>query len=350
MNYQHSKPLPTLDSLRQQWPVSVQALSRIQQDRQEIRAILAGTDPRWLMIVGPCSAWPKASVLEYAQRLHTLQPKVCHAMKLVMRVYTQKPRTITGWAGSVNQPDPFKAPDIAEGMRYARDLMSQVIELGLAIADEALWLHNAKANLDLLSWVAIGARSAEDPEHRVFASALECAVGLKNPTHGTLALGVNGVVAAQHPHVTVLDDCQVQTLGNPYAHLVLRGANGKANCSMAHLDEVQRQMAEHAVHNPSVLIDVSHDNCWIRGEKSPSHQPAIVLDLVEQLHHRPDLRPLVKGFMVESFLKAGSQDIAQHDASTIDWEGLSITDPCLDWQATEQLLLTLASETRLYKD
>lgn len=346
MNYQRIQALPSIDSLRQQWPVSAQALSRIQQDRQEINAILAGRDARWLMIVGPCSAWPKASVLEYAQRLRALQPQVSHAMKLVMRVYTQKPRTTMGWAGTVNQPDPFKAPDIAQGMRYARDLMSQVVELGLAIADEALWLHNAKVNLDLLSWVAIGARSAEDPEHRVFASALDCAVGMKNPTHGTLALGVNGVVAAQHAHVTVLDDYEVQTHGNSHAHLVLRGANGKPNCSMAHLDEVRQQMATHALRNASVLVDVSHDNCWIDGEKNPNHQAKIVLELVEQLRDRSDLRSLVKGFMVESFLQEGSQDTGLHDATTIDLDGLSITDPCLGWPATQELLLTLAGMAR----
>ena len=188
-------------------------------DRQEVKNIIEGKDERLIMIVGPCSAWPKKSVLEYAHRLMELNEKVKHVMKLVMRVYIQKPRTTKGWTGPVNQPDPFAYPDIEAGIKYVREMMIKVVEIGLPIADEALFTHNAKGFLELLTWVAIGARSAEDQEHRIFASAIDCAVGMKNPTHGSIEIGVNSVIAAQHPHVAVFDGYEVQTHGNSHAHL-----------------------------------------------------------------------------------------------------------------------------------
>jgi 3-deoxy-7-phosphoheptulonate synthase len=294
------------------------------------------------MIIGPCSAWPKAAVLQYAERLLKLNERVKHALKLVMRVYIQKPRTTKGWTGPVNQPDVFSFPDIEAGVSYTRDMMVKVVEMGLPIADEALFTHNAKGFIELLSWVAIGARSAEDQEHRIFASALDCAVGLKNPTHGSLAIGVNSVVTAQHPHVAVFDGDEVQTQGNPHAHLVLRGANHAPNYSVPHLDEVMLHMNKHALQNPAVLIDASHDNCLINGKKDHRLQTKIILEIIESLKNRPDLSQLVKGFMVESFLKEGSQAVDLDNPAALDLEGLSITDPCLGWEETENFLLQLA--------
>lgn len=211
MNYTFLKKLPPVEEIIQTFPLSVNALKRILQDRQEVKAILEGRDKRFLMIIGPCSAWPTEAVLEYAERLLKLNERVKHALKLVMRVYIQKPRTTKGWTGPVNQPDVFSIPDIAAGVRYTRDMMVKIIEMGLPIADEALFTHNSKGFAELLSWVAIGARSSEDQEHRIFASALDCAVGMKNPTHGSLAIGVNSIVAAQYQHVAVFDGDEVQT-------------------------------------------------------------------------------------------------------------------------------------------
>jgi len=343
MNYTIIKKLPDTEAIIKALPLSADAHQKISEDRQEIKNILAGKDDRLLMIIGPCSAWPKPAVLEYARRLAALNDKVKHALKLVMRVYIQKPRTTKGWTGPVNQPDIFSPPDIAAGIQYTRDMMVKVIEMGLPIADEALFTHHAKGFLELLSWVAIGARSTEDQEHRIFASAIDCAVGMKNPTHGSLAIGVNSMIAAQHPHVAIFDGYEVQTHGNAYAHLVLRGANHIPNYSLAHLEEAKHHMTKHHLKNPSVIVDVSHDNCIVQGKKDPRIQPQIVLDIIESLKDRPDLRPFVKGFMIESFLKAGNQQIDKIDAATVDLGGLSLTDPCLGWEETEALLLTLAN-------
>ncbi|MBA2649315.1 MAG: 3-deoxy-7-phosphoheptulonate synthase [Legionella sp.] len=344
MNYTLIKKLPPIEDIIKAFPLSAKAQDKIHTDRQEINAILEGKDNRFLMIVGPCSAWPIDAVLEYAKRLVSLDKHLRNTLKIIMRVYIQKPRTTKGWTGPVNQPDVFSFPDVEAGMRYTREMMVKVIEMGLPISDEALFTHNAKGFIELLSWVAIGARSAEDQEHRIFASALDCAVGLKNPTHGSLAIGVNSVIAAQHPHVVVFDRAEVQTHGNHHAHLVLRGADHKPNYSPSHLEEVMRLMKKHHIHNPSVVIDASHDNCIRDGKKNHNLQANIVLEIIHFLEKRPDLRPLVKGFMIESFLKAGNQTVDEDNPCALDLGGLSITDPCLDWDSTEKFLLDLAKK------
>ena len=346
MNCTVIKLLPSIDELIQAYPLSVSAKARITKDRNEIKAILSGKDTRLLMIVGPCSAWPKAAVLVYAQELLAINEQVKDQLKLVMRVYIQKPRTTKGWTGPVNQPDPFLPPDIEAGIHYARDMMRRVVEMGLPIADEALFTHNARGFLELLSWVAIGARSSEDQEHRIFASGINCAVGLKNPTHGSLAVAVNSLVAAQHSHVAALDGYAIQTEGNPYAHLVLRGSAGKPNYSVENLEKIQHGMAVQKINNPAVLIDASHDNCWVNGVKDPLQQVQVVKTVLNNMERRPALKSLVKGFMIESFIKTGSQPIRSKRSDQIDCEGLSITDPCLGLEETKRMLLELAMRRR----
>jgi 3-deoxy-7-phosphoheptulonate synthase len=342
MSYTIIKKLPPIENAIAAFPLSAAAEKRIAQDRLEIKSILEGKDKRLLIVVGPCSAWPKEAVLEYAKRLAVLNQKVGHALKLVMRVYIQKPRTTKGWLGPINQPDLFADPDIEAGVKYTREMMVKVIELGLPIADEALFTHNARGFLELLSWVAIGARSSEDQEHRIFASALDCAVGLKNPTHGSLKVGVNSIVAAQHPHVAVFDNHEIQTHGNPYAHLVLRGSNHAPNYSVSHLEDIKEHMQAHAIQNSSIMIDVSHDNCLVNGKKDHCLQPKIIFEVIEALKNRPDLKSLVKGFMIESFIKEGAQTVNLDKPESIDLGGLSVTDPCLGFEETEELLLQLA--------
>lgn len=344
MNYTRIKKLPSAEEIIQRYPLSDLGHEKIMHDRREIKHILEGKDKRLLMIVGPCSAWPKEAVLEYAQRLVNLNESVKHALKIVMRIYIQKPRTTKGWTGPVNQPDPHAPPDIEAGMHYVRDMMVKVVEMGLPIADECLFTHNARGFSELVSWFAIGARSSEDHEHRIFASAANCPVGMKNPTHGSMRVGVNSVVAAQHPHVAAIDRYAVQTFGNPHAHLVLRGCNESPNYSLAHLEEAKQLMTMHQVKNPAAVIDASHDNCLIDGKKNHRAQPAIIFEVMQYLKKRPGLRQFMKGFMVESYLKEGHQHLEAHDASTIKLDGLSITDPCLGWEETEALLLKLASE------
>jgi 3-deoxy-7-phosphoheptulonate synthase len=341
MSYTIIKKLPPIDTILNEFPLPAGALEKVARDRQEIKDILAGKDDRLLIVVGPCSAWPKEAVYVYAEKLAALDKKVSGKLKLVMRCYIQKPRTTKGWTGPVNQPDPLAPADIEAGVRYTREMMVRVVSLGLPIADEALFTHNARGFIELLSWVAIGARSAEDQEHRVFASSIDCAVGLKNPTHGNLGIGVNSVVAAQYPHVAVFDGYEVQTHGNPYAHLVLRGGDGKPNYTPAHLEEISGHMEKHGIKNPAVMVDVSHDNCLVNGKKDPTRQPSIVFDILESLKDKPKLKGLVKGFMIESFLKEGNQSVKP--GAPIDLGGLSITDPCIGWEHTEELLLKLAA-------
>lgn len=342
MSYHIIKKLPSADEIIAECPLSQDAAQRVSQDREQIKHILSGNDERLLIVVGPCSAWPRPAVLEYAQRLLELNERIKSVIKLVMRVYIQKPRTTKGWIGPVNQPDPFKPPDIETGIRYVREMMVKVAEMGLPIADEALFTHNARGFLELLSWVAIGARSAEDQEHRIFASAIDCAVGMKNPTHGSLVIGVNSVVAAQHPHVTVLDGYEVQTSGNPYAHLVLRGSDQKPNYSPDHLRQVKQQMDAHGIQNPAVVVDASHDNCMVNGQKDYSQQANVVFNVLESLKGHPELKKLVKGFMLESFLLPGNQRVDVNNPTAINQNGLSITDPCLGWEQTRAMLLDLA--------
>ncbi|MFT3742094.1 MAG: 3-deoxy-7-phosphoheptulonate synthase [Gammaproteobacteria bacterium] len=344
MNYTIIKKLPPVEEILRTMPLSPAGYARIEADKEDVKNIIAGRDPRLLMIVGPCSAWPKPAVLAYAEKLLRLNEQVKDQLKLIMRVYIQKPRTTKGWTGPVNQPDPFTYPDIEAGIRYTREMMIKVIEMGLPIADEALFTHNAEGFLELLSWVAIGARSAEDQEHRIFASAIDCAVGLKNPTHGSLQVGVNSIIAAQHPHVAVFDGYEVQTHGNHYAHLVLRGSQSGPNYSVEHIETVQRLFQAHKILNPAIMIDASHDNCLINGKKDYNLQADVVLTVMENLRQRPELRQLVKGFMLESFLLPGNQKVDEKNPLALNVEGLSITDPCLSWPQTEQLLLQLAEK------
>lgn len=346
MNITTIKKIPSAEEIIQQFPLSEEAHLRILRHKAEIRNILAGKDNRLLMIIGPCSAWPSEAVVEYAKRLKKVEEKVSDVIKLVMRVYIQKPRTTKGWTGPVNQPNPLAGPDIEAGIKYTRSLMVKIVEMGLPIADEALFTHNARGFQELLSWVAIGARSTEDQEHRVFASALDCPVGMKNPTSGSIEVGVNGIVTAQHPHLAVFDRHQVQTHGNAFAHLVLRGGVDGPNYSWGNILFAKKEMDKHEVKNPAVLIDVSHDNCKVAGKKIPLRQVEIVNEVIKMRAENQVARDLVKGFMAESFLKEGCQNVDKLTPDKIDLDGLSITDPCLGWEETEAMLLDLADEIR----
>ncbi len=343
MNLTTIKKIQTPEEIIQQFPLSEKALQNINKDRQEVKDILSGKDDRILLIIGPCSAWPYDAVIEYANRLKKLSDKVENKIKLVLRTYIQKPRTTKGWTGPVNQPNPFGEPDIEEGIKYTRSLMVKVLEMGLPIADEALFTHNAKGFLELLSWVAIGARSVEDQEHRIFASAVDCPVGMKNPTSGNIKIGVNSIIAAQNKHVAVFNGFQVETGGNNFAHLVLRGgADGGPNYHTEDLFLAKKLMEENSVKNPAVVIDASHDNALLNGKKDFTQQVNVIKEVMDNIKEHEELRGLVKGFMVESFIKDGNQSTKGLDAGTVDREGLSITDPCLGWEKTEKLVLDLA--------
>jgi 3-deoxy-7-phosphoheptulonate synthase len=336
--------MPSVAEVVARYPLSKKAEEQIARDRTEIGDILAGRDSRLLFIVGPCSAWPSEAVLTFAERLKYLSDELSGMLKIIMRVYIQKPRTIRGWLGPVNQPDPFAPPDIAQGALYCRDMMVKTIEMGLPIADEALFTHNAKGFAELLSWMAIGARSVEDQEHRIFASAADCPVGMKNATSGSIEIAVNGIIAAQHPHHTTFDGHQIETNGNPFAHLVLRGGFRGSNFDPTHVHKAGALFEKHKVKNPAIIVDASHDNCKVDGVKVSSRQGEVVKESLAFMHSDPEYRRLVKGFMIESFLKEGSQKLEPATPETIDRGGLSITDPCMGWEETEKLLREVARE------
>src|SRR3989338_1291227 len=342
LNYRVIKKLPPIESIIEKFPLSKEAETRVEKDRAEVHDIVAGRDERLLLIVGPCSAWPQEAVVEYAKRLKKLADEVRDKIKIVMRVYIQKPRTIKGWLGPVNQPDPYAAPDIEKGAHYCREMMVNVVELGVGIADEAVFTHNAKGFAELLSWMAIGARSVEDQEHRIFASGSFCAVGMKNGTTGSIEVAVNGIVAAQHGHHAVYDGAQVETKGNPYAHLVLRGGLGGPNYGVDDLMRADALMKKHKVKNPAIIVDASHDNSKVGGTKVPTQQAMVVREVLAVRNVNPVIRKVVKGFMVESFVKEGSQKMESLTRETIDRDGLSITDPCLGWENTESLIRDMA--------
>lgn len=341
MNITTIKKIPPVEEIIQRFPLEEKRHKQINQDRNEIKNILEGKDSRFLIIVGPCSAWPMEAVLEYAKKLKKLETKLKNQLKIVMRVYIQKPRTTKGWTGPVNQPDPFIKADVEKGIYYTREMMIKIIELGLPIADEALFTHNAKAFVELLSWIAIGARSVEDQEHRIFASALDCAVGMKNSTTGSIKIGVNSIVAAQHPHIAALDGYEVLTHGNPHAHLVLRGGETGTNYSPKHIEIAKKEMEKHGISNPAIIIDASHDNCVYDGVKNHNSQISVIRESMETFRQNPDLLKIVKGFMLESFIKEGNQKVDPDTPEKLDRGGLSITDPCLGWKETEKLLLEL---------
>lgn len=344
MNVKVIKKMPSAEELIKSVPVEKTVLKRVEKDREEIGAILRGDDPRLLAIVGPCSAWPSEAVLAYAKRLKKLSEEIRRRVKVVMRIYIQKPRTIRGWLGPVNQADPFESPDIAEGARYCRAMMVEVATMGLSVADEALFTGNARGFAELISWTAIGARSVEDQEHRIFASGLKGPVGMKNGTSGSIEVAVNGIVAAQHPHHTILEGHQVKTLGNEYAHLVLRGGGAGPNYGPEHIHEAHLLFEKHKVKNPAIILDVSHDNCKVDGAKVPARQEEVVKEALALRRVSEEYRRLVKGFMIESFIKEGSQKVESLTPETIDRGGLSITDPCIGWERTERVLRFLASQ------
>lgn len=349
MNVTILRKLPPLKEIIGKNELSKKAEKQVARDIQEVKDILEGKDKRFLVVVGPCSAWPKEAVIEYAKKLKPLADKVKDSLKIVMRVYIQKPRTTTGWTGPVNQSDPFKPSNIGEGAKYCREMMVKVVEMGLPIADEAVFTHNAKGFIELLSWVAIGARSTEDQEHRVFASSLDCAVGMKNPTSGSIEIGVNSVVAAQYPHTAAFDGNEVQTSGNAHAHLILRGGAQGANYSEKHIEEAIGYMEKHTVKNPSIILDLSHDNSRVNGVKHEENQTKVMREVMEIFKKRPELMKTVKGFMFESFLKAGAQKVDPKTPEKLDRGGLSITDPCLGFEQTEKLLLELGEFKKGFK-
>lgn len=342
MSYIIENEVSTSEKIKKDLPISNELKKSVENKRKILNDILSDNDDRLILIIGPCSAWPNSALIEYAEKIKEISENVKDKIVLVLRVYTQKPRTTIGWTGPANQPDPLTPANIEKGIRYCRQMMNEVInKTNLSIADEALFTHLEGYFDDLISWMAIGARSSEDQEHRIYASMLNMPVGIKNPTSGNIDIAVNSILAAQNPHTFLLNGKQVRTSGNDYAHLVLRGGNKKPNISKENIIKTIESLKNKNIKNPSIIIDASHDNSidLQTGKKDFRKQKEVILEIINNMNANDDMGKYIKGFMIESFLKSGNQSISDlKDLSEIDMDGLSITDPCLGLDETVKLI------------
>lgn len=339
MKMEFLRKLPTPEELKQQFPVSGQIARQKAKRDEELCRIFEGKDDRLLLIIGPCSADHEDAVIDYISRLRTLQDKVSDKIYIVPRVYTNKPRTIgVGYKGMLHQPDPEKKPDMLKGIIAIRQLhMRTVEETGFTCADEMLYPENHRYLSDLLSYVAVGARSAEDQQHRLTASGIGIPVGMKNPTGGDLAVMMNSIIASQCGHTFLYRGWEVKTEGNPYAHAILRGYVDKfgRNIPNYHYEDLMQLLelyGEKEIANPAVVIDTNHSNSG----KNFLEQIRISKDIMHSCRVSAEIRKIVRGLMIESYLEDGFQAVGGH------CYGKSITDPCLGWEKTEQLIYELA--------
>jgi len=340
MGFNYVKELISPEEIKKLYPLT-EELKQVKAKRdEEIKAVFEGTDNRFLAIIGPCSADNEDAVCEYINRLAKVQEKIKDKVLIIPRIYTNKPRTTgEGYMGLVHQPDPHKKADFQEGLHAVRKMHLRAIkETGLSAADEMLYPENFPYIDDLLSYVAVGARSVEDQQHRLTVSGMDVPVGMKNPTSGDFSVMLNSCVAAQIPHTFLYRQWEVDTPGNPLTHTILRGAvNKHSQCiSNYHYEDLMRLLAMYQerpmLKNPAAIIDANHSN----SNKKFDEQPRIVSEV---LHHRrtnAELEKLIKGVMVESYLVEGTQKLSEGTY------GKSITDPCLGWEATEKLLYTIA--------
>ena len=340
MNMHFIRKLPIPRDVKQEYPVPEELRSVRLENIRQIEAILSGDDDRLLLIIGPCSADREDSVLEYLTKLKCVQTQVEEKIKIVPRIYTNKPRTTgDGYKGMLHQPDPSGRPDVFRGILMIRDLhMRALTETGFSCADEMLYPENHRYLDDLLAYVAVGARSVENQGHRLTASGLDVPVGMKNPTSGDFTVMLNAITAAQHKHTFIYRGWEVESQGNPYAHAILRGYVNKhsqplPNYHYEDLVRISEMYAAKDVTNRAVIIDTNHSNSG----KQYLQQVRIAKEVMMQRKLNPDIRSLVKGFITESYLVDGCQK--PENASVY---GQSITDPCLGWEKTERLLYDLA--------
>ena len=339
MDMKFFRKLPVPKDLKEQFPAD-ERIVKIKQERDpEIRRIFEGKSDKLLLIIGPCSADREDAVLDYVTRLSKVQEKVKDKIMIIPRIYTNKPRTTGGgYKGLVHQPDPEKKPDMLQGIIAVRELHQKaILESGLTCADEMLYPENHRYVSDLLSYVAIGARSVEDQQHRLTASGVGIPVGMKNPTGGDLSVMMNSITAAQGQHVFLYRGWEVQSLGNPYAHALLRGyvdKHGKtySNYHYEDLNELFELYQEYELKNPGVIIDTNHANSG----KHYLEQIRIAKEVLHSCRLSKDIKGFVKGLMIESYIEDGNQPIGG------GCYGKSITDPCLGWEKSERLIYEIA--------
>ena len=340
MDMKFFRKLPVPKELKEQFPAD-ERIVKIKQERDpEIRRIFEGKSDKLLLIIGPCSADREDAVLDYLTRLSKVQEKVKDKIMIIPRVYTNKPRTTGGgYKGLVHQPDPEKKPDMLQGIIAVRELHQRaILESGLTCADEMLYPENHRYVSDLLSYVAIGARSVEDQQHRLTVSGMDIPAGMKNPTSGDFSVMINSVVAAQASHRFIYRSWEVETDGNPLAHTILRGAVNKHGEAMPnyHYEDLRlllEKYQEKDLKNPAVIVDTNHSN----SNKQYEQQVRIAKEILHSRIVDPELHKLVKGLMIESYIEPGNQKIGCDHIY-----GKSITDPCLGWEESEKLLYTIA--------
>lgn len=336
VNIKSIQTLITPAELKADLPLSEAASQTVLQGRATVRNILDGNDKRLFVVIGPCSIHDPKAAHEYADRLKVLSEKVKDTLYLVMRVYFEKPRTTVGWKGLINDPDMNDSFNIEKGLHIGRGLLIDLNEKGLPCATEALDPNSPQYYQDLISWSAIGARTTESQTHREMSSGLSSPVGFKNGTDGGLTVATNAMQSVKHGHsfLGLNENGQVaiiNTKGNPYAHVVLRGGNGKPNYDATSVAEAEAALAKAKVSN-KIMIDTSHAN----SNKDPYLQPLVLKNITEQIL---DGNKSIVGIMVESHLKGGRQDIPEN-LSDLEY-GKSVTDGCIDWETTEKALLEM---------
>ena len=339
MNFCRKLPIPK--DIKELYPLSDEIKTVKAQRDAMIADVFTGKSDKFLLIIGPCSADNEESVIDYIHRLARVQEQVADKILIIPRIYTGKPRTTgTGYKGMLHQPDPTKAEDMLEGLIAIRKLHARAIEeTKLTCADEMLYPENYRYLSDLLSYVAVGARSVEDQHHRLVASGMECAVGMKNPTSGALSVMFNSIQAAQAKQTFIYRGWEVNTDGNPLCHAILRGATNKHNQNIPnyHYEDLRLcydMYMERELQNPAVIVDTNHSNSG----KKYLEQIRIANEILHSMRHSADIKSMVKGLMIESYIEDGAQKVED------GIYGKSITDPCLGWEKSEKLILSLADQ------
>lgn len=333
------RKLPIPQEVKEQYPLSDKLKEIVEKRNAEIADIFTGKSDKLVLIIGPCSADNADSVIDYISRLRTLQDKVEDKIFIIPRIYTNKPRTTgDGYKGMLHQPDPNEKPDMYKGIVSIRQLhMRALEETGFSCADEMLYPENYRYLSDILGYVAIGARSVENQQHRLVSSGISIPVGMKNPTSGDISVMMNSITAAQHKHTFIYRGWEVHSSGNELAHAILRGYVNKHGQSLPNyhyedLVNLAETYAKTDLKNPGVIIDTNHANSG----KKPLEQVRIAKEVLHSCRHDNDVKKLVKGFMIESYIEDGAQKIGECIY------GKSITDPCLGWEKTEKLVLDMA--------
>lgn len=339
MNLEFARKLPIPQEVKKMYPISEEMEKNKEERDRVIADVFRGKSDKFILIIGPCSADAKEPVLEYIGRLRTVQDQVADKIIIIPRIYTNKPRTTgAGYKGMLHQPNPDNRPDMLKGIIAIRDLhMSALRDYGFSCADEMLYPENHRYLSDLLSYIAVGARSVENQQHRLTSSGMDVPVGMKNPTGGDLSIMMNSITAAQSGHTFLYRGWEVHSHGNDLCHAIMRGwvdysGRSISNYHYEDLLQVSELYEKWGLLNPAVIVDTNHANSG----KQYLEQVRIADDVVHSRNKNGDIKRLVKGLMIESYLEDGAQRIGEHVY------GKSITDPCLGWEKTEKLILTIA--------